>query len=214
MTYALPFIEGFILSIGLIVAIGPQNAYVLRQGIRGRHVLPVATVCFVADAILITLGVMGVGRLVAESPVLSMWLGWGGVAFLVWFAAKNIKSAIYGEGLDAESIEQSAGNAAGKGARIAMMHAAAFSLLNPWAYVDTMVLIGGVSVRYETDTYRLIFLLGSILASCVWFYGLAFGAQKAAPLFSKKVTWRILDAVIAAIMLIVALNLILFQLSQ
>lgn len=214
MSALITFVEGFVISIGLIVAIGPQNAYVLRQGIRGRHALPVASVCFVADAILITLGVMGVGRLVAESPTLSMWLGWGGVAFLLWFAAKSIRSAIRVEGLDSDSIEQSAGDAAGGGVRVAMMHAAAFSLLNPWAYMDTMVLIGGVSVRYETDTLRLMFLLGAIAASCVWFYGLAFGAQKAAPLFSKPLTWRVLDSIIAAIMLLVAINLVMFQLSS
>ena len=206
-------LEGFALSIGLIVAIGPQNAYVLRQGIRGRHAIPVASVCFVVDAILISLGVLGVGRYISSNPTLATILGWGGVAFLAWFAARSIRSAINARGLDAEQMEEAAGAAKGAGVKTAMLHAAAFSLLNPWAYLDTMVLIGGVSVRYGSDAERLAFLLGAIVASCVWFYGLAIGGRRMAPMFQKAVTWRILDGFIAAVMVIVAVKLIGFQLN-
>jgi L-lysine exporter family protein LysE/ArgO len=211
--YFLTFFEGFIISFGLITALGPQNAYVLRQGIRGRHAVQVASVCFVADAVLITLGVMGVGRFVSESPVLAAWLGWGGVVFLSWFAIKSIRSAMHPEVLDAAKMEDAAGDAAGQGVKIAMLHATAFSLLNPWAYLDTMVLIGGISVRYTDDAMRLAFLVGAITASCVWFYGLAFGGKKAAPWFQKRSTWRVLDSVIAVIMIVVALNLVRLQLT-
>lgn len=206
-------LEGFIISIGLIVAIGPQNAYVLRQGIRQRHAVPVASVCFVVDATLITLGVMGVGRYIAGNDTLAMWLGWGGVAFLTWFAIRSIRSAISPGVLDGNRMEEAAGTAAGGAARIAMAHAAAFSLLNPWVYMDTMVLIGGVSVRYASDFERGAFLIGAVAASAVWFYGLAFGGKKAAPLFQQTITWRILDSFIATIMILVALNLARFQLS-
>lgn len=214
MNMWLVLVEGFVISIGLIVAIGPQNAYVLRQGIRGRHAFAVATVCFIADALMITLGVMGVGRFVSESPMLALWLGWGGVAFLLWFAVRSIRSAMKPEALDDARINQSAGDAAGRGVGVAMAHAAAFSFLNPWAYMDTMVLIGGVSVRYDQDLLRMAFLVGAVVGSGVWFYGLAFGAKKAAPYFSKPMTWRILDSVIAFIMLVVATNLALFQISN
>lgn len=214
MLYFLTLIEGFVISISLITALGPQNAYVLRQGIRGRHAIQVASVCFAADAVLITLGVMGIGRFVSESPTLAAWLGWGGVVFLTWFAIKSIRAAINPEPLDAAYMEAAAGDAAGQGVKIAMLHAAAFSLLNPWVYLDTMVLIGGISVRYAGDTLRLAFLIGAIAASGVWFYGLAFGGKKAAPLFRKRSTWRVLDSVIAGIMIMVAFNLARLQLTS
>ncbi len=213
MAMLVTLLEGFVISIGLIMAIGPQNAYVLRQGIRGRHAVPVASVCFAADATLITLGVMGVGRFIAGNATLSVWLGWGGVVFLTWFAVKSIKAAIKPEVLDSRSMDEAAGDAAGAGVRTAMLHAAAFSLLNPWVYMDTMVLIGGVSVQYATDTERMAFWAGAIIASAVWFYGLAFGGKKAAPLFRKPITWRLLDSFIAVVMIVVAINLIRFQLA-
>lgn len=213
MDNLLILLEGFVISIGLIVAIGPQNAYVLRQGIRQRHAVPVASVCFVADATLITLGVMGVGRYIAGNDTLAMWLGWGGIAFLTWFASRSIRSAINPDVLDGNRMEEAAGSAAGGTMRTAMIHAAAFSLLNPWAYMDTMVLIGGVSVRYGSDVERGAFLIGAVVASAVWFYGLAFGGKKAAPLFQKAITWRILDGFIATVMILVALNLVRFQLA-
>lgn len=213
MSHFFTFLEGFVLSIGLIVALGPQNAYVLRQGIRGRHAMPVASVCFGADGILISLGVLGVGRYISGNPTLATILGWGGVAFLSWFAARSIKSAIHAKGVGAEQMDEAAGDAKGAGVITAMLHAAAFSLLNPWVYLDTMVLIGGVSVRYETDAERLSFLIGAILASGVWFYGLAFGGKKMAPLFQKPITWRVLDSFIALVMIFVAIKLISFQLN-
>lgn len=206
-------LEGFFISIGLIVAIGPQNAYVLRQAIRQRHALPVASVCFVTDATLITLGVMGVGRFIAGNETLAFWLTWGGVAFLSWFAARSIKSAINPDVLDNSRMDAAAGEAAGGTVRTAIAHAAAFSLLNPWVYMDTMALIGGVSVRYGSDLERGAFLIGAVAASAVWFYGLAFGGKKAAPLFQKAITWRVLDSFIAAVMIFVALNLVRLQLA-
>lgn len=206
-------IEGFVISISLIVAIGPQNAYVLRQGIRGRHAYPVASMCFLSDALLITLGVMGVGRYVSESPVLSMWLGWGGVAFLIWFALRSVRAAMNPEVLDKAHMDEAAGSAVGAGVGTAMLHALAFSWLNPWVYLDTMVLIGGVSVRYATDIERLAFLVGAVLASGVWFYGLALGGKRLAPLFGRPITWRVLDGLIALIMIAVAVNLARYQLG-
>lgn len=213
MNFVLTLLEGFVISIGLIVAIGPQNAYVLRQGIRQRHAVPVASVCFAADAMLITLGVMGVGRFIAGNDTLSIWLGWGGVVFLTWFAIRSIRSAISPDVIDGNRMEEAAGSAAGGTMGTAVLHAAAFSLLNPWVYMDTMVLIGGVSVQYGTDIERGAFLIGAVTASAVWFYGLAFGGKKAAPLFQKAITWRLLDSFIAAVMILVALNLVRFQLA-
>ena len=213
MTMFFAFLEGFVVSIVLIVAIGPQNAYVLRQGIRGRHAVPVATVCFMADASLITLGVLGVGAYIAQSPLQSTILAWGGVSFLLWFALRSIRSAMHPEGLGAAKMDEAAGDAKGAGVRTAMLHAAAFSFLNPWVYMDTMALIGGVSVQYDTSIERNGFWIGAVLASCVWFYGLAFGGKAMAPWFEKPITWRVLDSFIALVMILVAVKLVSSQLG-
>ncbi|MFC3053143.1 LysE/ArgO family amino acid transporter [Kordiimonas pumila] len=201
-------LEGFLLSIGLIMAIGPQNAYVLRQGLRHQHVGAVSTTCFLSDALLIALGVLGVGQVIADNSLLKMALGWGGVGFLLWFACKSAMSAIKPEALTSEDMEKSAEGIKGRGVSVAVMHALAFTFLNPWVYIDTMVLVGGVSVKYATEATRLMFLLGACTASGVWFYLLGYGAKKAAPMFKKPITWRILDSVITVIMLLVAVMLI------
>jgi len=205
-------LEGFLLSIGLIMAVGPQNAYVLRQGLRHKHVAAVATTCFLSDALLISLGVYGVGQIIKESATLSFWLGWGGVAFLLWFAGKSIRSALKPEVITDDSMHEAAGAAAGKGVTTAILHALAFTFLNPWVYIDTMVLIGGVSVKYDEVT-RSAFLLGAVMGSAVWFYSLGFGAKKAAPLFRRTVTWRVLDSIIACVMIGVAITLVQYQLG-
>jgi len=205
--------EGFLVSFGLLLAIGPQNFYVLRQGLRHRHVFTVTTTTFISDVAMISLGVMGVGRVFADNPTIAYWLGWGGVAFLLWFAMKSLKGAIKPVVVTDDRIEASAGSAAGQGVRVAILHAIAFAWLNPWAYVDTMVLIGGVSVKYATDAARLAFLIGAVVASASWFYAIGYGAKKAAPLFKKPITWRVLDGVITAVMLGVALMLVRHQLG-
>ncbi|WP_417449747.1 LysE/ArgO family amino acid transporter [Kordiimonas sp.] len=205
--------EGFLVSLGLLLAIGPQNFYVLRQGLKHRHVFAVTTTTFISDALMIALGVLGVGRFFADYPTIAYWLGWGGTAFLLWFALKSLKAAIKPDVITDDRIEGSAGDAAGKGVGVAILHALAFAWLNPWAYVDTMVLIGGVSVRYETDTARFMFMAGATMASALWFYSIGYGAKRAAPLFKKPATWRVLDSVITIVMLGVAFLLIRHQLS-
>jgi len=213
-TYWPALVEGFLVSFGLLLAIGPQNFYVLRQGLKHRHVFAVTTTTFISDVAMIALGVMGVGRLFADNPTIAYWLGWGGVAFLLWFAMKSLKGAIRPDVVTDDRIEASAGDAAGQGARIAILHALAFAWLNPWAYVDTMVLIGGVSVKYTTDMARLTFLMGAVIASGTWFYLIGYGAKKAAPLFKKPATWRVLDGIITAVMLGVAGMLVRHQLGS
>lgn len=208
------FIEGLTVSVALLVAIGPQNAYLLRQGLRHRHVAAVATTCFVSDVALISAGVLGVGAIIATSEALKFWLGWGGAAFLLWFAFRSARSALNPEAISQEAIDQSAGDAAGKGPRTAVVHALAFTFLNPWVYMDTMGIVGTYSVKYATDVERWTFLVGACTASALWFYGLGYGAKKAAPLFAKPVTWRVLDGFITVMMLFVAGLLIRHQLSS
>ena len=208
------YFEGLVIGLGLLVAIGPQNAYVLRQGIRGNHVFAIATTCALSDIALIALGVMGVGKFVADSFILSSILGWGGAAFLLWFGYSCIRSAINPKVLDQSMIDGSAGDAAGGGQRKAILHAMAFTWLNPHVYLDTLVMIGGVSIKYDSDEARLMYFCGAITASIIWFYGLGYSAKKAAPLFKVKRTWRILDSVIAVVMILIASALIHHQLQQ
>jgi len=208
------FIEGLTVSVALLVAIGPQNAYLLRQGLRHRHVGAVATTCFVSDVALISLGVLGVGAIIAANDALKVWLGWGGAAFLLWFSFKSARAAMNPEAISQDIIDRSAGDAAGKGTYIAVMHALAFTFLNPWVYMDTMGIVGTYSVKYASETERWTFLFGACTASALWFYGLGYGAKKAAPLFGKPATWRILDSFIAVMMLFVAGLLVQHQLTS
>jgi len=212
-SYLPTFIEGFAISIGLLLVIGPQNFYVLRQGLRQRHLFAVTTTSFLSDTVMIALGVLGVGQLFADNPGVAYMLGWGGLAFLLWFALKAVKGVIKPDAMTDARIEASAGDAAGQGVRVAVLHALAFAWLNPWAYLDTMVLIGGVSVRYEADAARVAFMIGATVASACWFYSIGYGAKKAAPLFKKPITWRALDGMIALVMLTVAALLLQHQLQ-
>lgn len=207
------FIEGLFVSIGLLMAIGPQNAYLLRQGLRRRHVLPIATVCFLADALLISAGVLGAGKLIETNESLKLWLGWGGVAFLLWMAFSSARAAFQNHALTKNDIEKSAGEAAGQGAGVAVLHALAFTFLNPWVYIDTLVLVGGVSVKFASDAGQWFFLGGAVTASALWFYGLGFGAMKLAPLFNSPTAWRYLDGFVALIMLSIAVMLARHQLG-
>jgi L-lysine exporter family protein LysE/ArgO len=201
------FFEGLLVSLGLLTAIGPQNAYVLRQGLRCRHVFAVSVTTCVSDALMITIGVMGVGITLHKFPLLSDVLGWGGVLFLLWFAWASIRRAQRPDVIDQNSMDAAAGDAKGQSVKVAILHALAFAWLNPWAYVDTMALLGGISTKYPFGEGKLSFLFGAISASAIWFFGIAAGARKAAPLFVKKVTWQILDSLIAIIMVIMAVML-------
>lgn len=203
-------ISGFAISIGLIVAIGPQNAFVLRQGLRRRHVGVVSTACFVSDGLLIALGVGGAGALFALDPVLKSTMTWIGIAFIAVYGAFALKAAIRPAALDPQASGAPPG--AGSSARAALATALAFTWLNPHAYVDTLVLIGGVSAQYEAGL-RPAFAVGAVLGSAVWFYGLGFGAGRLAGYFESPRTWRLLDLGIALTMWSIAALLARAQMS-
>lgn len=196
----LPFAEGFALGGGLIVAIGAQNAFVLRQGLRRQHVFVVCTLCFVADAALIAAGAVGVGTLVAANPWLTRAAAWGGAAFLGWYGVRSFRAA-----LDPGRLEGS-GEAAGDRRR-AISATLAFTFLNPHVYLDTVVLVGGLAGQYAAGP-RAVFAAGAIVASFAWFYGLGYGARLLAPAFRRPATWRVLDLVIGIVMWTIAGSLI------
>lgn len=193
--------QGFSLGAGLIVAIGAQNAFVLRQGLVRRHVLPLVLFCALSDALLIAAGAAGFGSLVAASPLLLKLAAFGGAAFLAAYGLRALRNALKPQVLAAAAAETVS---LGK----ALATVAAFTFLNPHVYLDTVVLVGGIAGRYPADQ-RLWFAGGAMTASLVWFAALGYGARLLAPLFARAVAWRILDTLIAAIMLTLAGGLLL-----
>jgi len=196
-----PFLQGFGASGGLIVAIGAQNAFVLSQGVRGNHHLVVAMLCIFCDAVFITAGVAGVGGAVSANPSLGQWVAWGGAGFLFLYGCGSLRSALKGGNL--ETSDQAA---LSLGAAIATTFAV--TLLNPHFYLDTVVLLGGISSRFYGDN-RLFFWAGALCASTLWFICLSLGGRMLAPLFNKQISWRILDSLVWVTMWTIAASLIL-----
>lgn len=193
-------LEGVLLGAGLIIAIGAQNAFVLRQGLQRRHVFAVATVCAVSDAVLIAAGVAGLGALVKQHPAWLAAVTIAGAVFLAVYGLLSLRRA-----LRPVSLRPAADAAASLAATVATCLALTF--LNPHVYLDTVVLIGGLSARYAS-TGSVAFGVGAAVASTVWFYGLAYGARLLAPLFARPQAWRVLDIIIALVMWGIAARLV------
>jgi L-lysine exporter family protein LysE/ArgO len=198
------FITGFATGAALIIAIGAQNAFVLRQGILREHVFVVALICALSDAALIALGVGGVGTLITQTPALIAVATYGGAAFLAWYGFKAARRALAsaGESLDATADGQSVGTL-----KSAVLACLAFTWLNPHVYLDTVVLLGSISAQYGRE--RWTFGAGAAMSSIVWFFGLAYGARLLAPIFKNPMAWRVLDAIIALVMFSIAISLLL-----
>ena len=195
----LPALEGFLLGGGLIIAIGAQNAFILRQGLLRQYVFVLCLLAALADAILILLGIAGMGTLVQSNASLLFYVTIGGAVFLALYALLAAKRAVSPE------ILKTTGKGAGS-LKKAISILFAFTFLNPHVYLDTVVLLGGVSGQFEGQA-RAAFAFGAVLASFSWFFSLGYGARWLAPLFEKPVAWRILDGLIALIMASLALAL-------
>lgn len=194
------FVQGFGIGGGLIVAIGAQNAFVLSQGVRRNYPLTIALICALCDSILILLGVAGVGSFVAENPLLGTITAWGGAIFLFWYGAIALRSAIQGNSLEADGGSLST-------VRAVITTTLALTLLNPHVYLDTIVLLGSISGQFE-GMQRYIFGVGAMTASFLWFFSLSLGAGLLAPIFRKKIAWRVLDGVVCLVMWSIATSLI------
>lgn len=203
------FLAGAGLGASLIIAIGAQNAFVLKQGLLRRFALPVAAVCVVVDWTLIALGALGFGALVERFPALTTVAAWGGAAFLAVYGALAFRSALHPGTLHAADPEAGRG-AATLGAALGTV--LAVSLLNPHVYLDTVVLLGSVASHYP-GTERVAFVMGAGCASTVWFFGLAIGARFLAPLFEREIAWRVLDIGIGCVMWWIAGGLVWGQLA-
>jgi L-lysine exporter family protein LysE/ArgO len=195
-------LTGFLIGLGLIVAIGAQNAYVLRQGLLRRHVLAITTVCALSDALLILAGVAGLGTWVQSSPALLAVATLSGALFLAIYGGLAARRALR------PGVLVAASDAGSRDLAPALAATLGFTFLNPHVYLDTVVLVGSLSAQFR-DAAKAAYALGAMSASAVWFYALGFGARLLAPIFARPAAWRALDGLIALVMWTIAVNLVL-----
>ncbi|HAJ17924.1 MAG TPA: amino acid transporter [Microbacterium sp.] len=214
-----PLLAGLGLGLSLIVAIGAQNLFVLRQGIRREHVLAVVVVCAASDAILIVLGVSGVGLALAALPWLVTAVRWAGAAFLVGYGLLAARRAWRPAGaltVD-DPRDDIAGSATERPVQVqptttatrlsaTVLTVLALTWLNPHVYLDTVFLLGGVANTHGDD--RWLFALGAVMASILWFSALGFGARYLGRWLATPRAWRILDAIIAVVMIVLGVSLV------
>jgi len=197
-------LTGFLTGLSLIVAIGAQNAFVLRKGLLKKHVLVIVLICAVSDATLITLGVLGLGALISALTWLLEVIRWVGVAFLFWYGSTSLRRFMKNESLKAAET--------GSGAlKQTVLTTLALTFLNPHVYLDTVIFIGGIANQFGDQKW--FFVIGAVTASFIWFFSLGFGASKASVLMSKPAFWKILDIFIAAVMYSLAITLAVAKLS-
>lgn len=192
---------GFLTGLSLIVAIGAQNAFVLRQGLRRQHVLSVVLICAFSDALLIILGIAGLGAVINSLPILIEVFRYGGAAYLLWFAFGAIRRAVKPSALEesqakADSLKQT------------VVTVLALTYLNPHVYIDTVLLLGAIANQFAE---RWLFALGAVSASFIWFFTLGFGASWLGKFVKNPVFWRVLDGFIAIVMISIAAMLLTFQ---
>ena len=195
------YLKGFIVTISLIMAIGAQNAYILKLGLLKQYVLLAVLMCITFDFILISAGVFGLGYFVQGNQFLINAIAIFGIVFLCFYSALSFKSAFKNESLQVD------GNVKTNPLKQVLSLILVFTFLNPHTYLDTILLIGGIGANIENE-FKIYFLLGAVSASSVWFFSLGFGARFLIPLFKKQITWKILDISIGFLMLFIAYSLI------
>jgi L-lysine exporter family protein LysE/ArgO len=192
----MPLLAGFATSLSLIVAIGAQNAFVLRQGLRREHVLPVVLTCALSDALLISGGIAGLGALLTSSPLALSIAKYGGAAFLFAYAAVAARRAFHPESMRPADHAPAA-------LRSVVLTCLGFTNLNPHVYLDTVVLLGALANQRGADG-RWLYGLGAVAASFGWFFALGYLARKLGPVFARPRAWQVLDATIAIVMVTLA----------
>ncbi|SFJ14084.1 L-lysine exporter family protein LysE/ArgO [Desulfomicrobium apsheronum] len=195
-----PFLQGLGTGAGLIIAIGAQNAFVLNRGLTRNHHLTVALICALSDALLITLGLSGMGIVLAHSEALAVWATWLGVAFLFWYGLRSFRSAMRSGSLEAQERARM-----GLGATVVATLAVTF--LNPHVYLDTVLLLGSIGGRYP-EAQRFFFGAGAVTASLLWFLALGLGARLLLPFFRHPRSWAVLDVLVGLTMWGVAASLV------
>ena len=204
------FAAGLGLGFSLIIAIGAQNAFVLRQGIRLEHIAIVVAICALSDAVLILVGITGIGAVIDNFPVAIVVIRFAGAAFLIGYGILAARRVFRPEALTASP------EAAPRGAMSVALTALALTWLNPHVYLDTVLLLGSVAnatganatgANATGESLRWIFGAGAVTASVIWFTVLGFGARALRPLFAKPVAWRVLDAAVAVTMIVIGITL-------
>ena len=195
-------ISGMVTGFGLIIAIGAQNAFLIRQGLTRKYITMVIVVACLGDAMLITLGTLGIGALVIHMPVFLEVIRWAGVAYLAWFAYGSLRKAFTSEQL-AVTLGESAPR------KKVLLTLLALTFLNPHVYIDTVLLLGSISNQFGDN--RWYFAAGAITANSIWFTSMVLASSAAAKLMSRPIFWRILDATIAVVMVAIAVMLALYR---
>lgn len=200
------FLQGLLLGLSLIVAIGAQNAFVLRQGLRREHVGSIVLFCAVSDGLLITAGVMGMAQALGRQPALARAMAFAGFAFLAWYGWQALRRAQSAGQLTADP------KGAGLGHGTAIAQAAAFTFLNPHVYLDTVLLLGGIGAQ-QAQSLQGWFAAGASTGSLLWFSALGFGARWLAPVFERPRSWQVLDVLIGLTMWAMSASLLRLALS-
>jgi L-lysine exporter family protein LysE/ArgO len=201
----LALIPGFLTGLSLIIAIGAQNAFVIRQGLLRQHVLLVVLICAISDAALIFLGTGGLGTLIQGKPSLLEFIRWFGVIYLTWFGVRSARSAF-----KSQSLKAAEGSAMSQSTIV--LTCLSLTFLNPHVYLDTVILLGSIANQFDGD--RWFFATGSALASVVWFTAIGYGARAASRFMSKPIFWKILDSLIAVVMFTIASTLAFYDFKK
>lgn len=194
------FLTGLMTGLGLIVAIGAQNAFVLRQGLRGQHVLAVCLTCAISDAVLIAAGVAGAGVLMARMPWLDAVMRLAGAAFLIWYGARSLRAALTAQ----DALQAAPGES--QGLERVLLACLAITWLNPHVYLDTVVLLGAISTQFPGR--EVAFAAGAMTGSLLFFFSLGYGAAWLRPVFARPAAWRRLELAVALVMWAIALRLL------
>lgn len=194
------WLAGFTVCLSLIISIGAQNLYVLRQAVRGQHVGACVAWCVVSDVVLIGLGVAGMAQLLSSQPDVATWLGWGGVLFLLGYGMFALWRMV--QAPDAEAMVDS-GQLAPRSLLGVLTTLAVITLLNPHVYLDTVVLVGSIGARQE-GYLKWVFVVGAASASLLWFVVLSVAARRMRRVFAKPLSWRVLDGITGVMMLVLA----------
>lgn len=189
------FIPGLLAGLSLIIAIGAQNAFVIRQGLTKKYVFLTVAICSVSDALLIALGASGLGALIKSNNSVLEIIRWFGVCYLIWFGIKSARSALKVQVLTA--VGEASGNR-----KSVITTVLALTFLNPHVYLDTVILLGSISNQFGDNKWY--FAAGAALGSIFWFSVIGYGAKSASRFMSKSIFWKILDSIIAVIMFSIA----------
>jgi len=189
-------------GISLIMAIGAQNAFIIRQALTRQHVFLIVIFASVADALLIAAGTAGLGAVIQAAPLALEFIRWFGVLYLLWFAFNSVRNAFKGEALETSGEAQ-------RSVKKVIATIAGLTFLNPHVYLDTVIFLGAIGNQFSADKWTFAF--GAMTGSLVWFFSIGYGAKSLSRYMSKPIFWKVLDLVIAAIMIVIAAMLVFLR---